>query len=78
VELGGEEKEMTLRAAAPQFPEVDIWGARKRSKLFEKVFDTSLRIEWADNSQKHDRAAGQTDNGAPTGSHESRPAEKAL
>jgi exopolyphosphatase/guanosine-5'-triphosphate,3'-diphosphate pyrophosphatase len=78
VELGGEEKEMTLRVAAPQFPEVDIWGARKRSKLFEKVFDTSLRIEWADNSQKHDRAAGQTDNGAPTGSRESRPAEEAL
>ncbi|MGD9721535.1 MAG: hypothetical protein AB7O59_06395 [Pirellulales bacterium] len=35
-----------LRLAAPQFPEVDIWGARKRSKLFEKVFDAPLEVEW--------------------------------
>jgi exopolyphosphatase/guanosine-5'-triphosphate,3'-diphosphate pyrophosphatase len=38
--------EIALRLAARQFPEVDIWGARKRSKLFEKVFDASLVIEW--------------------------------
>ena len=35
-----------LRLAAEQFPDVDIWGARKRAKLFEKVFDTDLAIEW--------------------------------
>jgi exopolyphosphatase / guanosine-5'-triphosphate,3'-diphosphate pyrophosphatase len=77
VELGREGKEMTLRVAAAQFPEVDIWGARKRSKLFEKVFDTSLRIEWAGSAQAHGHAAGQTDNGTPTGLGESYPAEKA-
>ncbi len=35
-----------LSVSAAQFPEVDIWGARKRGKLFEKVFDTDLSIEW--------------------------------
>ncbi len=29
-----------------RFPEVDIWGARKRSKLFEKIFDVRLSIGW--------------------------------
>ncbi|MBI3837701.1 MAG: Ppx/GppA family phosphatase [Planctomycetia bacterium] len=72
VELGSAE-EMTLRVAAPQFPEVDIWGARKRSKLFEKVFNTSLRIEWDDSSQNN-RPTRQKDNGARSVSHPSRPA----
>jgi len=47
----GKHGEITLQLAAKQFPEVDIWGARKRSKLFEKVFDTSLEIEWDPASQ---------------------------
>jgi exopolyphosphatase/guanosine-5'-triphosphate,3'-diphosphate pyrophosphatase len=38
--------DIKLRLAAAQFPDVDIWGARKRAKLFEKVFDTDLAIEW--------------------------------
>jgi exopolyphosphatase/guanosine-5'-triphosphate,3'-diphosphate pyrophosphatase len=38
---------ITLKLAAAQFPEVDIWGARKRAKLFEKAFGARLRIEWA-------------------------------
>jgi hypothetical protein len=37
---------MTLRLAAENFPEVDIWGARKRAELFEKTFDVELAIEW--------------------------------
>jgi exopolyphosphatase/guanosine-5'-triphosphate,3'-diphosphate pyrophosphatase len=37
---------ITLKLVAAQFPEVDIWGARKRAKLFEKAFDARLRIEW--------------------------------
>jgi len=31
---------------APENPEVDLWGARRRAKMFEKVFDTSLDIRW--------------------------------
>jgi exopolyphosphatase/guanosine-5'-triphosphate,3'-diphosphate pyrophosphatase len=38
--------EMRLRVSASRYPEVDIWAARKRAKLFEKVFDTALVIEW--------------------------------
>ncbi len=45
VELGHHD-EIALRLASRQFPEVDIWGARKRSRLFEKVFDATLAIEW--------------------------------
>jgi exopolyphosphatase / guanosine-5'-triphosphate,3'-diphosphate pyrophosphatase len=42
----GRKHNLTLKLASKQFPEVDIWGARKRSKLFEKVFDAWLSIEW--------------------------------
>ncbi len=45
-----------LRLAAAQYPDVDIWGARKRAKLFEKVFDTDLAVEW-DQTLAH-RSAG--------------------
>jgi len=38
--------EIELSVVAPQYPEVDIWGARRRSGLFEKVFGTKLSIEW--------------------------------
>jgi hypothetical protein len=27
-------------------PEVDLWGARRRVKLFRKVFGTKLCVEW--------------------------------
>ncbi len=76
VEFGGED-EMTLRLAAAQFPEVDIWGARKRSQLFEKAFDTSLRIEWNDGSQEHGRAKADHENGLLSASRDSRPTEQA-
>jgi len=29
-------------------PQVDIWGAERRTDLFEKVFDMPVRIRWAD------------------------------
>jgi exopolyphosphatase / guanosine-5'-triphosphate,3'-diphosphate pyrophosphatase len=67
---------MTLRAVAAQFPEVDIWGARKRSKLFEKVFNTSLRIEWAETSLKHECASGPNGDSMPTAPQEPRQAEQ--
>ncbi len=35
-----------IRVRARQYPDVDIWGARRRVELFEKVFDTQLKIEW--------------------------------
>ncbi len=39
-------EETEIRVSSPQFPELDIWGARRRVELFEKVFDTKLTIDW--------------------------------
>jgi exopolyphosphatase/guanosine-5'-triphosphate,3'-diphosphate pyrophosphatase len=38
--------DVKLWLTAHQFPEVDIWAARKRAKLFEKAFDTELTVAW--------------------------------
>ena len=48
VEVDVSEEGVEIRAVSPTFPEVDLWGARRRSGLFEKVFGVSLTIEWAD------------------------------
>jgi hypothetical protein len=60
--------DLLVSVRARQFPEVDIWGARKRSKLFQKVFDTSLRIEWAPDEPANGPA--QSANGAAEASEE--------
>jgi exopolyphosphatase/guanosine-5'-triphosphate,3'-diphosphate pyrophosphatase len=39
--------ETQFKLVSPQFPEVDIWGARRRAELFERVFDTKVEIDWA-------------------------------
>ena len=67
-------EDVTLRVAARHFPEVDIWGARKRSKLFEKTFDTSLGIEW-DKPAGDPLAPDQSGNGHAS-ARDSRPAEQ--
>ncbi len=64
---GGKKNDMLLRVAARQFPEVDIWGARKRGKLFEKVFDTSLSVEWDEAPQERSAAATIDGNGKSSG-----------
>ncbi len=46
--------ELLMRVVAKDFPEVDVWGARKRGKLFEKVFDTHLTVEWDAESKSRD------------------------
>jgi exopolyphosphatase/guanosine-5'-triphosphate,3'-diphosphate pyrophosphatase len=48
---------LELLAVAPDNPEVDLWGARRRSKMFQKVFHTPLAIEW-----DGDEAAGAAEN----------------
>jgi exopolyphosphatase/guanosine-5'-triphosphate,3'-diphosphate pyrophosphatase len=57
-------KELVLKISAAQYPEVDIWGARKRERLFEKVFDTKLAIEWVDPAESNG-AAQPSENGHP-------------
>ena len=39
---------VTLDVVADEDPQVDIWGAERRTDLFEKVFDRGVRIRWAD------------------------------
>ena len=38
---------LELIVDAPEYPEADLWAARRRLGLFEKVFDTELAMEWA-------------------------------
>jgi exopolyphosphatase / guanosine-5'-triphosphate,3'-diphosphate pyrophosphatase len=72
--LVGKKHAITLRIAAAHDPEVDIWGARKRSALFEKVFDTKLAIEWADAAPTHPVSEPGV-NGDPTGRDAPRAAQ---
>jgi exopolyphosphatase/guanosine-5'-triphosphate,3'-diphosphate pyrophosphatase len=64
VELG-RRGQVTLRLVAPQFPEVDIWGARKRAKLFEKTFDVEATIEWAGAAESATSHFDANGNGSP-------------
>jgi len=68
--------EITLKLAAKDFPEVDIWGARKRSKLFEKAFETTLHIEWDSVVPSNLPAAAINGNGSPGKERGSRAAGK--
>ena len=45
--------ETQLRLVAPQCPEVDIWGARRRAELFERVFNSRLTVDWDNPSSSH-------------------------
>jgi exopolyphosphatase/guanosine-5'-triphosphate,3'-diphosphate pyrophosphatase len=35
-----------LHIAADEYPEVDLWAARRRAELFEQVFGVELNVEW--------------------------------
>ena len=38
---------ITLEVVSDQEPQVDIWGAERRTELFEKVYGLQLAIHWA-------------------------------
>ncbi len=40
---------LELVVHAPEYPETDLWAARRRTGLFEKVFDKEISIEWVGN-----------------------------
>jgi exopolyphosphatase/guanosine-5'-triphosphate,3'-diphosphate pyrophosphatase len=42
---------LSMIVIASENPEVDLWSARRRAKMFEKVFDTSLAIHWRPNRE---------------------------
>jgi len=37
-----------LEVVADQEPQVDIWGAERRTDLFEKVFGMKVDVRWAE------------------------------
>jgi exopolyphosphatase/guanosine-5'-triphosphate,3'-diphosphate pyrophosphatase len=37
---------LELVVFADEYPETDLWAARRRTGMFEKVFDTELSIDW--------------------------------
>ena len=39
---------VVLEVVAPEDPQVDLWGAERRTDLFEKVFQLPLAVRWAD------------------------------
>jgi exopolyphosphatase/guanosine-5'-triphosphate,3'-diphosphate pyrophosphatase len=47
-----------IRVRAKQYPDVDIWGARRRVELFNKVFHTELKIEWDESAPAHRNGRG--------------------
>lgn len=42
---------LSMDAVAAENPDVDLWSARRRAKMFEKVFKTSLDIRWQGEAQ---------------------------
>jgi len=43
---------VTLEAVADQDPQVDLWGAERRTDLFEKVFEMPVKVRWAGSGSK--------------------------
>jgi exopolyphosphatase/guanosine-5'-triphosphate,3'-diphosphate pyrophosphatase len=66
---------LQMNVLANECPEVDLWGARRRAEFFEKVFKTSLSIEWqpppGSNGQPTIKQAERSD--APSGEPASKP-----
>lgn len=45
--ITGGKKQIELVVAADEYPEVNLWAARRRTGMFEKVFGTEMTIQWA-------------------------------
>jgi exopolyphosphatase/guanosine-5'-triphosphate,3'-diphosphate pyrophosphatase len=57
---------VTLTIEADEYPEVDLWAARRRAELFEQVYGCELKVEWTGElpastaqEQAHKNAAGK-------------------
>lgn len=64
-------QEIQVRVIAAELPEVDLWGARERTRLFEKTFDTSLQLDWSDSVPASNGQNGEPSRqqGRPDGSN---------
>jgi hypothetical protein len=61
----GNSEELELLVHADFDPEVDLWGARRRTKLFKKIFGAKLTVEWAERENAATEDAGATHDGLP-------------
>jgi exopolyphosphatase/guanosine-5'-triphosphate,3'-diphosphate pyrophosphatase len=52
----------TLLVQSGADPEVDLWGARRRSAMFEEVFDTKVEIRWQADPSAEPRINGRKQN----------------
>jgi len=66
--------EMFITAA--ENPEVDLWGARRRSKMFQKVFHTRVAIEWGQGSGARGQGSGNGEQGSFTGKSSTKAAAR--
>jgi len=46
VEVHGGKKQIELVVSAEEYPEVNLWAARRRAGLFEKFFDAEVTFRW--------------------------------
>ncbi|MCH2113655.1 MAG: Ppx/GppA family phosphatase [Pirellulales bacterium] len=46
VQVRGTKKQTELLVSSKEYPEVDLWAARRRASLFEKAFQTETSIQW--------------------------------
>ncbi len=46
VAVAGTPDQVELIVTADEFPEVDLWAARRRADMFEQVYDAKVTIEW--------------------------------
>ncbi len=46
VKITGGKKQIELTVTAQEYPEVNLWAARRRTGLFEKTFGSQMAIQW--------------------------------
>jgi len=73
------EDDVELWVEAPKYPDVDLWGAKRRAGLFERVFKRSLNIEWAGprNNRRNDSDSARSSSGDNGAGENGRPARTA-
>ncbi len=47
VRVTGGKKQVELLVSAQEYPEVNLWAARRRTGMFEKAFGSEVTIQWA-------------------------------
>jgi exopolyphosphatase/guanosine-5'-triphosphate,3'-diphosphate pyrophosphatase len=46
---------LTMYAVADEVPSVDVWGAERKSALFEEAFGYELRFQWRPTDSREDQ-----------------------